>query len=199
MYCTNCGEKIADGATFCSKCGTKVITEQIASAKATQKTEEEIYANRPHKGPQSTSYTTNSRQVENKVVNNPTQPTYKERVCTKCGTRYYDNRKCCPNCFADVGLSVDAKYAGTVHSYSAPAQQPVKTIGENKAGFGVLMALFLGFIGLIIGVCIYSSGTEERRTFIKGFWITYAVCLAVAAIILIIVFAGASCYLNRYY
>ena len=56
MYCTNCGEKIADGATFCSKCGTKVIIEQIASVKATQKTEEEIYANRPHKGPQSTSY-----------------------------------------------------------------------------------------------------------------------------------------------
>lgn len=50
---------------------------------------------------------------------------------------------------------------------------------QSKSGIGVVMALFLGIIGLIIGICIYPSGTVARLTFVKAWIITFCISLTI--------------------
>ncbi len=61
---------------------------------------------------------------------------------------------------------------------------------ESKTGIGVVLALFLGIIGLIIGICIYPEGTVARKTFIKGWAWTFGVTAVVAVVIVLIVYFG---------
>ncbi|MBO5927455.1 MAG: zinc ribbon domain-containing protein [Clostridia bacterium] len=116
--------------------------------------------------------------------------------CSKCGAKLEDGFVFCSNCGNKVAVDSnnDVNYTGSSPNYSAPQNQQ-STVGESKAGIGVLMALFLGIIGLIIGVLIYPYRTEARRTFVKGFWITYAVVLSIGAMSLLGVFATAGCLL----
>ena len=64
-------------------------------------------------------------------------------------------------------------------------------VDEPKTGMGVVMGLFLGLIGLIIGICLYKEGTVARKTFIKSWLITYFVTLAVIVFFYVIIFATA--------
>ena len=56
------------------------------------------------------------------------------------------------------------------------------------------MALFLGIIGLIIGIMLYPSGTITRKTFIKAWCITYAIALIMIFIIIFFVAAAFTLY-----
>ena len=51
---------------------------------------------------------------------------------------------------------------------------------------GFLMGLFMGVIGLILGIAIYPEGTVSRRTFTKAWAITFFVTSVVATITIII-------------
>lgn len=44
---------------------------------------------------------------------------------------------------------------------------------------GILFAIFLGLIGLIIGICMYKGGTVERDTFISGWWKGFFISLGI--------------------
>ena len=112
-----------------------------------------------------------------------TQNPYFRATCTKCGrvlkeTNYYD--------------SFTQNYVN--RSYSS------KSYGQSKTLAGVLLCMFLGLIGLIIGVCCFPSGSYERKTFTKAWIITFIVEIIIAVILVIILFASASCLLKgRYY
>ena len=67
--------------------------------------------------------------------------------CKTCGNKINSNAVVCPHC----GCSTGVKKSG----------------GESKKGMGVALGLFLGLIGLIIGVCLYESDSLERKTFTK--------------------------------
>ena len=54
---------------------------------------------------------------------------------------------------------------------------------------GVLFALFLGVIGLLIGMCMYPQNSYERITFVSGWIKTFVICIAVAAVFTIIAVA----------
>ena len=56
---------------------------------------------------------------------------------------------------------------------------PVST-GESKKGRGLLLGFFLGIIGLVIGLCLYKEGTEERKTFMNGWVISFIVYICVS-------------------
>ena len=60
----------------------------------------------------------------------------------------------------------------------------------SKAWLGVLLELFTGLIGLIIGLLLYKDGSYERKTFIKGWLITFFVCLGVGLLIGIIYYVS---------
>ena len=65
---------------------------------------------------------------------------------------------------------------------------PQSKYNESKAGIGVVLGLFLGIIGLIIGICIYPEGTVARKTFIKAWAWTFGVTAVVAVVIVIILY-----------
>lgn len=58
--------------------------------------------------------------------------------------------------------------------------------GESKKGIGVLLCLFLGILGLIIGLLLYPSNTVERETFISG-WLTGLLWSIVIGVIIAII------------
>lgn len=67
---------------------------------------------------------------------------------------------------------------------------------ESKVGIGVVCALFLGIIGLIIG--LYPEGTVSRQTFMKGwlwkFFTTLIVGVVVGIIVYIFMFSALMIY-----
>ena len=94
--------------------------------------------------------------------------------CKKCGEQIHDEAVVCPKC----GCSVEEK------------KVPVE-IDEPKTGMGVVMGLFLGLIGLIIGICLYKEGTIARKTFIKSWVITFCITFIVGLIIGIVSYVNA--------
>lgn len=60
---------------------------------------------------------------------------------------------------------------------------------NSKVGIGVVLALFGGLIGLIIGLLLYKDGTYERQTFIKGWLWTFVISMAVSIVIGVVFFA----------
>ena len=84
--------------------------------------------------------------------------------CKNCGKEINDNASVCIYC----GCNVDDKKD--------------KEDNEPKTAMGVLMALLLGLIGLVIGVCLYKEGTIARQTFLRGFWTTFAICFGISFI-----------------
>ena len=92
--------------------------------------------------------------------------------CPRCGKEVEDDAEICIHCGRSLSgkSQTDAKY------------------NESKTGIGVVLALFLGLIGMIIGVCIYPEGTVARKTFIKSWLITYFVSIGVAVLLFAILF-----------
>ena len=93
--------------------------------------------------------------------------------CPKCGKEVVDDASVCIHC----GRSLEEKKENRAE------------YKESKAGIGVVMALFLGIIGLIIGLCMYPADTIARKTFLKGWGITFGVAAGIAIVIYIILFS----------
>ena len=98
--------------------------------------------------------------------------------CRNCGKEVDDNAIACPHC----GCAV-----------SKPAS---RSYGEPKTGMGALLGVFLGIIGLIIGLCLYPSETIERKTFLKGWGIAFAITVVV---VIILYFAAVATLLGALY
>ena len=62
---------------------------------------------------------------------------------------------------------------------------------NSKTGLGVVLCLFLGLLGLIIGVCMYPSGSYERQTFVKGWLTTLVVEIVLVIVIFVVILFGA--------
>ena len=93
--------------------------------------------------------------------------------CKKCGKEINDDAAVCVHC----GRAVE--------------QEVAKDHSQPKTGIGVLMGLFLGFIGLIIGICLYPEGTIARKTFIKSWCITFFVCWGIGLLMYLIIVGAA--------
>ena len=92
--------------------------------------------------------------------------------CSNCGQKVDDNAVVCVNCGCAINKPANTK----------------KEHGESKALLGVIAALFLGLIGLLIGVLAYPDNTIARKTFIKGWLITYIVEIVASIFLGIIVY-----------
>ena len=100
--------------------------------------------------------------------------------CRKCGAELNDEAVVCVKC----GCSTEEKPA-------QPIQQVHTEVDEPKTGIGILMGLFMGIIGLIIGLCLFREGTVARKTFIKAWGITFGICIAVVVLFYVIIFSAA--------
>ena len=113
-------------------------------------------------------------------------------ICKRCGKYNPDSKTICAYC----GCSLETgQYVGGTESqkpfYNGDAWKGPSTSSYNpKTAVGVLMCLFLGLIGLIIGLLLYPSGTHERQTFLSG-WLK---CFVVVVVLGIIIGVFAYCY-----
>ncbi len=89
--------------------------------------------------------------------------------CRHCGNEIDDKAVVCVKC----GFAVNKVPAASEDN------------SQTKTGMGVLLALTLGVIGLVIGLCLYPEGSIARKTFIKSWGITFAIS-SVAAVLLIV-------------
>lgn len=94
--------------------------------------------------------------------------------CPKCGAQVDDEADVCVHCGRSLKQKVEEK----------------PEYAESKTGIGVLLGLFLGLIGLIIGICIYPENTVARKTFIKAWGITFGVSIAVIIVFYVILLAS---------
>ncbi len=102
--------------------------------------------------------------------------------CKNCGKEVSDNAVVCIHC----GAAID--------------KNPTRTLsGESKTGLGALLGVFLGIIGLIIGLCMYPAESVERKTFIKGWGIAFAISVVIGIILYSTVFASLFATMNYYY
>lgn len=92
--------------------------------------------------------------------------------CRKCGQEIDDEAVVCIHCGC-----------ATKDVQPQPAQVVNPSHNEPKTILGVVSALFLGLIGLIIGICAYPEGTVARKTFIKAWVITWVVSLVICVVL----------------
>ena len=105
-------------------------------------------------------------------------------ICPKCGKEVADDAAFCASCGVSLKEQHSTSSASREVRYVSPAHK--SEYDDSKEGLGVVMALFLGLIGLIIGVCLYPSGTNARKTFMHGWLLTYGIAFGIVIIIGII-------------
>ncbi len=103
----------------------------------------------------------------------------------------------CKNC----GKEINDKAAICIHCGCATGNaNPVEELsGESKKTLGVLLGIFLGLIGLIIGICLYPTNSYERKTFIQGWGIAFAISFGACMLLYIIIIASTCSTLGMYY
>ena len=97
----------------------------------------------------------------------------------------------CKNC----GKEINDKAAICIHCGCATGNgNPVEELsGESKKTIGKIMGVFLGLIGLIIGICMYPSNSYERKTFIQGWGLGFGVAMGIAVVLYLVLFLGGTC------
>ena len=99
--------------------------------------------------------------------------------CQNCGKEVSNESKVCVHCGSTVhggGASSTTRAANPEHD-------------ESKTFLGVILALFIGVIGLVIGIVMYPEGTVARKTFIKGWLIAFFVSMGISVLLGILAFA----------
>lgn len=122
-----------------------------------------------------------------------------KKRCKVCGEWVLEDSNYCPRCGCSLNenVLVEQKYSAPVESDYRPEQHytPVRNDYKedgSKKGFGFLLGFFLGLIGLLIGVCMYPSGSERRETFVKGWLTSWFVGIGLGVLVFLVVTASSS-------
>lgn len=109
--------------------------------------------------------------------------------CRNCGKEMLESFEFCARCGAKLKTNEQTRYK-TINYYDSQ---------ESKTGLGVLLAILLGVIGLIIGICLYPEGSYARKSFIKAWVITFAIEIGITVLLLIILLSIYASSLAAFY
>lgn len=99
--------------------------------------------------------------------------------CKYCGQEINDEADVCIHC----GRSTGNKPVQQANNYAKQEETSQPDSTRDKTGVGFLLSFFLGLIGLIIGVCMYPTATEERSTCMKGCVIGFIINIILTVIL----------------
>lgn len=105
------------------------------------------------------------------------------RYCSKCGEKINKDAVICPKCGCYTNNNEN-----TSNEYEV-----------DKSAMGFVMSLFLGFIGLVIGIALYPTDTLARKTFIKSWLITTCVVWGICFLVFMIVLVSSTPSYSSYY
>ena len=109
--------------------------------------------------------------------------------CSNCGKYNVDGVKECKYCGCGVltkkptKLPEEEKFVP--FNYSNKKTTKSKTyyyLGSSKTGLGFLAGIFLGFMGLVIGLLYYPYESIERDTFVSGWLVAFWISVIIAVI-----------------
>lgn len=109
--------------------------------------------------------------------------------CRNCGKEMLESFEFCARCGAKLKTNEQTRYK-TINYYDSQ---------ESKTGLGVLLAILLGVIGLIVGICLYPEGSYARKSFIKAWVITFAIEIGITVLLLIILLSIYASSLAAFY
>ena len=126
--------------------------------------------------------------------------TAEDKYCKICGKEITEDDMICMGCGCKLSYNIDwgEKKHAEQSSQQVPQSYNRDEQGEDKTGVGVALGLFLGIIGLVIGMLMYPSGSYESKTFLKGWLWTIVTCVILGIVIGIIVAAGVASRSFRY-
>lgn len=104
------------------------------------------------------------------------------KKCNTCGKTLIDENKKCPYCGSSSFTELTQDSLETLNREKTEDYNKTRT--EGSIGLGIILGLFLGFLGFIIS-CISIQGKENGKT-IKG---TVIGVLIQCALVLIIIFS----------
>lgn len=107
--------------------------------------------------------------------------------CKKCGKYNVGNAEKCSYC-GSTDLTPNLPGSDQNSSYQL----------NSKKNVGILMSIFLGLIGLVIGLLIYSDA-NERSTFINGWLIGLGISIGLAVLLVLIVSCSTCSLIGMYY
>ena len=102
--------------------------------------------------------------------------------CERCGKYNSDSEVKCKYCGGPLSPNEYYRKKGEMKSSG---------YGEDKTTVGVLMSLFLGLIGLVIGLLVYDG--YSRETFLKGWLKTFLWCLVICIVLAVGLVSCAAC------
>ena len=114
--------------------------------------------------------------------------------CKNCGKEINDKSSFCGEC----GTKLDITTENESNNEITPTHK--NTLSENdepKTGIGIVLGLFLGIIGLVIGFCLYKDGTVARKTFIKAWTTTFIISVIIGIIIGVIYYVNITNEINE--
>lgn len=106
--------------------------------------------------------------------------------CRHCGNVVEEGEKFCKYCGNPLSEIVDYIPEENDNAIKYQASQSAEN-NQSKSTIGVLLGIFLGLMGLIIGLLLYPENTTSRATFMKG-W-TKGFIGAIVAIVVIYLIA----------
>lgn len=135
--------------------------------------------------------------------------------CKNCGKEIDENVNFCPYCGASQsstshntnGTDYDpfnekkeynpfdeqkTNYQQTQQNSEPPIKDLISNYNESKFWAGFLMGFFFNLVGLVVGFLIYPTNTIARKTFVKGWWWSFGIYIAVIVLYLLIIFASVS-------
>lgn len=94
----------------------------------------------------------------------------------------------CINCGKEIGNLTDVcPYCGFCERANLSNQESLNK-KKSKTAIGVLVAIFLGIWGIIIGLLAYNKDDYERETFIKGWAFTLVISWIASMLLMALTF-----------
>jgi RNA polymerase subunit RPABC4/transcription elongation factor Spt4 len=162
MFCRNCGTQLNDGAKFCGKCGTAIVSAAPPVGNAQPAPPVQTQAAPP------------TPPVPETPAVTPAPPAPQSNLCASCGTELKEDWKICPSCGTVCGAAAPPQYQPPPPKYQ---QQPLyqakaaEAFAQCKKHPIITSIVAVLAIILIIGIAsgaLSGAGTSGTSTFSRN-------------------------------
>lgn len=183
MQCERCGKEIDASAAFCPYCGYVVTNKNEQKSNGQEARNRNCLKCGAALEDGAKFCAACGTRVETTGVMPTARPTQSVkkvvyvRRCKVCGEKVPVNEYYCPHCHTTMGTQSSGIHSG----------------GVDKSRLGFWTSFFFGLLALIVGVCMYPSGSTERTTFVDGWVKGFIMSIVIVIAFVVFVCCSVSC------